>query len=177
VAGDRAGGQGVEEVVVGAVVAEPDHEPRRLLAVREHAPHVQPLVDASRPHLDHAMPAENLRGRTAQVVAEIVQELVRTPGAVLGLRFAVVPRDAARLPLDVRPRDVGGDSAQQPLDRPHPAQVQLDQRPPLASRRPREVAVLGAEVEGQQPEPLLELAPPPPADDVHVRRRKRRELP
>ena len=59
--------------MVGAVVAEPDHEARRLLAVREHVPHVHALVDAARAHLDHAMPAENLRRRAREVLPEIVE--------------------------------------------------------------------------------------------------------
>ena len=106
---------------------------------------------------------------------EVVEQLARAPRPVLGLGLAVVPGDAARLPLDVRSRDVGRDTPQEPLDRPQPGEVEVDQRPPLPARRAREVAVLGAEVDGQPPEPLLEVPAPPAADDVHVGGGKRRE--
>ena len=163
--------------MVGAVVAEADHEARRLLPVREHVAHVQALVHSTRAHLDHAVPEEHLGGRAGEVLAEVVQELVRAPGAVLGLGLAVVPGDAARLPLDVRAGHVPRDAPQQPLDGPHPGEVELDQRPPLLARPAREVAVLRAEMDGQRAEPLLEVPAPAPADDVDVRLRQRRETP
>ena len=169
--GDGAGGQRVEEVVVRPVVPEPEHELRRLLSVREQAPHVQALVHAERAHLDHLVAREDLGRRPGEVLVQVVQELARAPPAVLGLRLAVVPSDAARLSLDMRAGDVGRDPAEETLDRAQPREVELDERPPLAAGLAREVPVLGAQVDRQATEPLLEIPPPAAADDVDVRRR------
>ena len=167
---DGAGRERVEQVVIGAVVAEPEDEVRALLALREEAPHVDALVDPQRAHLDDLVAREDLGGRAGEVLVQVVEQLARAPRAVLGLRLAVVPRDAARLPLDVRAGNVGGDTAKEPLDRTQPAQVEIDERAPLLARRAREVAVLRAEVDRQPAEPLLEVPAAPPADDVDVGR-------
>ena len=171
----RARRERVEEVVVGAVVAEPEHEVRGLLAVGEDAAHVQALVHAEGADLDDLMPGEDLGRRACEMLVEVVQELARTPRSVLALRLAVVERDAARLALDVRAGHVGRDSTEEPLDRAQPGEVEVDERVPFPSGRTREVAVLGAEVQRETPEPLLEVASPAPAHDVHVGLGKRRE--
>ena len=165
---DRPRRQRVQEIVVGPVVTDADDEVRRLLPVREDAPDVDALVDAPRAHLDHAMALQDLGRGAAQVLPEIVQELVRAPGPVLGLRLAVVPRDAHRLPLDVGAGDVGRDPPQETLDRAHPAQVELDECSPFATRRSSEVPVLGAEMDRELAEPLLEARAPATAHDVDV---------
>ena len=165
---DRARRQRVEQVVIGPVVAEPEHEVRRLLSVREEAADVDALVDAERAHLDDLVPDEDLGRRPGEVLVEVVEQLARAPRPVLGLGLAVVPRDAARLPLDVRAGNVGRDAPQESLDRPQPGEIEVDERPPLPARRTREVAVLGAQVDRDPPEPLLEIAASPAADDVHV---------
>ncbi len=71
----------------------------------------------------------------------------------------------------MRAGDVGGNPAEEALDRAEPGEVELEERPPLAAGLAREVPVLGAQVDRQAPEPLLEIPPPAPADDVDVRRR------
>ena len=114
------------------------------------------------------MALQDLRGRALQMLVEIVQELPRAPRPVLRLGLPVVPGDAARLPFDVRPGHVGGHTTEEPLDRAEPAQVEIDERAPLLAGCAGEVAVLGAQVHGKAPEPLLEVAPPTSADDVDV---------
>src|SRR5687768_17397288 len=67
---DGAGGKRVEQVVIRAVVADPDDEVRRLLPVREDAAHVDALVHAARAHFDHALALEDLGGGACEVLAE-----------------------------------------------------------------------------------------------------------
>ena len=55
---------------------------------------------------DDLVSCEDLRRRAREMLRQVVEELSRAPRAVLGLRLSVVPRDAARLPLDVRAGDV-----------------------------------------------------------------------
>jgi hypothetical protein len=81
---NRALRKRAEEIVVRPVVAEPEHEMRRLLPVREEAPHVDPLVHAERTHLDDLMAGEHLGGCAGEVLVQVVQELASTPRAVLG---------------------------------------------------------------------------------------------
>ncbi len=172
---DRAGRQRVEQVVVGPVVSEAEHEVVRLLPLGEDAAHVDAFVDAECPHLDDLVPGEDLGRCARQMLVQVVQELPRAPRAVLRLRLPVVPRDGARLALDVRSGHIRGDATQEPLDRPQPGEVEVDERVPFAAGRPCEVAVLGGEVHGQPPEPLLEVPPPPSAHDVDVGSRQLRE--
>ena len=172
-----AGRQSVQKVVVGAVVSEPEHEVGGLLAVREEAPHVDTLVDALRANLDDLVALQDLGRSVLQVLMQVVEQLACAPLPVLGLGLPVVPRDAARLPLHVRARDVGRDAPEETLDRAQPAQIEVDQRAPLFTRRAREVPVLRAEVNREPTEPLLEIPPSAPADDVHVRVRHRDERP
>ena len=106
---------------------------------------------------------------------EVVQQLARAPRSVLRLGLPVVPGDAARLPLHVGTGNVGRDPAQQALDRAQPGQVEVDEGPPLLAWRPREVAVLRAEMDREPSEPLLEIPAAPTADDVDVRIRDARE--
>ena len=82
-AGDRARRQGVEQVVVGPVVTEPEDEVRRLLAVGKEAAHVDALVDAERTHLDDLVSCQHLRRCAREVLVEVVEELSSPPGAVL----------------------------------------------------------------------------------------------
>ena len=67
--GDRPRRQSVQEVVVGPVVAEADDEARRLLPVRERVPDVDALVDPTGANLDHAVPLQDLRLRSGEVLA------------------------------------------------------------------------------------------------------------
>src|SRR4029450_8580451 len=98
--------------------------------------------DAARADLDHPLPEQDLRRSTRQVLPEVVQELVRPPRAVLGLGLSVVERDAAGLPLHVGARHVRGDAPEESLDASHPAEIELEPRPPLLARPSPEVRVL-----------------------------------
>ena len=123
------------------------------------------------------MALQDLRRRVLQVLVQVVEQLTCAPLPVLGLRLAVVPRDTARLPLHVRPGNVSSDTPEKALDRAEPAEIEVDERAPFLARRPREVAVLGAEVYRQTAEPLFEIPAPAPAHDVHVRVRHLRQRP
>ena len=90
--GDGARWQRVQEIVVGAVVADAEDEVRRFLPVREHVPDVDAFVDPSRAHLDDAMALQDLRRGAPEMLPEVVQELVRAPR----LRTRAPPRGSAR---------------------------------------------------------------------------------
>ena len=108
-----AGRERLEQVVVGAVVAEAHHEgARRSLPVREEALDVDTLVHPARPHLDHAMPEEHLGGKARELQRQVVQKLVGAPGSVLRLGLAVVPGDGRGLALDERAGNLGCDPPQ-----------------------------------------------------------------
>ena len=121
-----AGRQNVQKVMVGAVVSEPEHEVGGLLAVREEAPHVDTLVHALRANLDDLVALQDLGRSVLQVLMQVVEQLACAPLPVLGLGLPVVPRDAARLPLHVCPRDVRRDAPEETLDRAQPAQIEVD---------------------------------------------------
>ena len=173
--GHGAGRKRVEQVVIGPVVSKSEHEVRRLLSVRKEAADVNAFVDPERAHLDDLVPDEDLGRRSGEMLMEVVEQLPRSPRPVLALGLAVMPGHAARLPLDVGARNIGSDTPQEPLDRPQPGEIEVDQRPPLLSRRTREIAVLGTQVDRNSREPLLEIATTPAADDMHVGAGKGRE--
>ena len=165
---DRSRRKSVEKIVVRPVVSETENDVGCLFPVREEAAHVDALVHTLGADLHDLLPEEDLGGRSGEVLAEVVEELASPPGPVLDLRLAEVPGDAARLALDVGSRNVGRDSPEQALDSGKPTQIEVDERSPLAPRWTREVAVLGAQVDGQPSEPLLEVATATTAHDVDV---------
>lgn len=164
--GDGVLGQGGEEILVRAIVAE-RHDARRVGLRLQHALHHLPLVDPLGPHLDHAMAEQHLAHLVRHRLGHQLLEPLGLPGAEVGIDATPVPGERLGLLLQPCAGRLLHHARHELADALAPSHLAAGDAAPRIAAVARPDPVLGVQADVEVPEPASERLPVAATEHVH----------